>query len=76
MKFYDAGVSMIIIIFVITCICVGVSYEYLGQSSVVTQDLESAAEKEGESIILKETGIDVTPKTTATNTSQVTNATN
>jgi len=72
MKFYDAGVTIFIVIFVITCICAGVSYEYLGQSSIITQDLESAAEKEGEAIILKETGIDVTPKvsTGSTGTSQ------
>jgi hypothetical protein len=70
MKFYDAGLSIFIIVFVITCICAGVSYEYLGQSSPITQEIENIAEKEGEAIILKETGIDVTPKPQVTNAIQ------
>ncbi len=67
MKFYDAGLTIMIVFFVITCIAAGISYEYLGPSNKVTEVLEEGAEKEGEAIILKETGIDITPKPQVTN---------
>jgi len=67
MKFYDMGITILIVAFVLTCIVGGVSWEYLGQSSPITQEIEKVAEKEGEAIILKETGIDVTPKPQVTN---------
>lgn len=70
MKFYDAGVTIFIVIFVVTCIAAGVSYEFLGQSSKITQSIEAVAEKEGEAIIMKETGIDVTPKPQVTDAIQ------
>ncbi len=35
MKFYDAGVTIFIVIFVITCIAAGVSYEFLGPNNPI-----------------------------------------
>lgn len=62
MKFYDAGLTILIVVLVFSGIAGTVSYFVLGKDNPVTHDIENAVEKEGEAIILKETGIDVTPK--------------
>lgn len=70
MKFYDAGLTILIIVLVATGIAGTASYFVLGKDSPITHDIESAAETEGEAIILKETGIDVIPKPQVTNAVQ------
>jgi hypothetical protein len=60
-KLFDASIVIILVCFAATAVAGFFSYKFLGKDSPVTNEIEQIAEKEGEAIILKETGIDVSP---------------
>lgn len=57
MKLYDAGATILIVFVIISLIAAGASYKLLGPDSVITKDLETVLEVEGETLIHKEESI-------------------
>lgn len=59
MKFYDISLIIIISILMASTLAAAISYKVLGPNSPITIDAEKVVEKEAETLIQKETGIDI-----------------